>query len=236
MIEVVAINGSPSKEKGSTARLLKAFMDGMQEAGAITRLIYASEVRPHPCTGEMNCWYRTPGQCYQQDGMQEIYPILRKADILILATPVYIPLPGEMQNFINRLCPLFCPQLTFSNGRTKARARDGVKLRGLALVSTGAWWELANLEILEHIAKEISVKMDLEYYGAVQRPHAFILEKDPTKAEEIYQAARQAGRRLIVDGELPGDLLDRISKPLISEVDLRALWNALEQKSMSKKK
>ena len=236
MVEVLAVNGSPSKEKGNTARLLESFLEGTREAGAFTRVIYTRDIDPRPCTGEMNCWYRTPGQCHQKDGMQEIYPILRKADILVLATPVYIPLPGEMQNFINRMCPLFRPQLVFANGRTKAKAREEVRLKGLVLVSTGAWWELANLGILDQIAKEIAIKMDLEYFGAVLRPHALVMEDDPTKAEEILQNTRLAGRQLIEEGKMSNDLLERISRPLVSEEDLRTRWNVLEERARSRKK
>jgi multimeric flavodoxin WrbA len=236
MVEILAVNGSPNKEKGNTARLLESFLEGTREAGAVTRVIYTMDINPRPCTGEMNCWYRTPGQCHQRDGMQDIYPILRNADILVLATPVYIPLPGEMQNFINRMCPLFRPQLSFANGRTKAMARDEVRLKGLVLVSTGAWWELANLEILDLIAKELAIKMDLKYFGAVLRPHALVMEDDQTKAEEIRQNTRLAGRQLIEDEKLSNDLLERISRPLIGEEDLRARWNVLEERARSRKK
>jgi multimeric flavodoxin WrbA len=235
MVEVVAVNGSPDKAKGNTARLLDNLLEGMRSAGANTKVLYASEVKPRPCTGEMNCWYRTPGQCHVRDGMQEAYPVLKEADILVLATPVYIPLPGDMQNFINRMCPLFRPRLEFSQGRTRAKARDGVKLKGVVLVSTGAWWELGNLDILVRIAEEMAMKMGAKYLGGVLRPHAFVMEGDQVKAQEVYQATRQAGRRLIMDGEFPKELLERISKPLVSEEELRARWNSLEEKVESQK-
>ncbi len=235
-MDLVAVNGSPSKKEGNTARLLESFLEGAREAGASTKVVYAKDVDPRPCTGEMNCWYRTPGRCYQQDGMQDVYPILRNADILVLASPVYIPLPGEMQNFINRLCPLFKPQLRFENNRTVAMARDEVRLRGLVLVSTGAWWELANLEILDRIASEIAVKLDIRYMGAILRPHALVMEDEPERAEEILKAVRLAGSHLVTEGEMPKFLLEQISRPLINEEDLRARWNALEERTRSKDK
>ncbi len=233
MSEVVAVNGSPDKDKGNTARLLGSLLEGMREAGASTKVLYVSEIKPNPCLGDMHCWYRKPGQCHQRDGMQDVYPVLKEADIIVLATPVYIPLPGEMQNFINRMCPLFRPHLSFENGRTRAQAREGVRVKGMALVATGAWWELENLGILEHIVEEIAMKMGVTYLGGVLRPHAYVMDGDQVKAEAIRQAARQAGHQLIRDGEFSKELLQRISMPLVSEEDLRAYWNDLERKTNS---
>jgi multimeric flavodoxin WrbA len=128
-------------EKGRTAILLTHFLDGMKEAGASVELFYAKRLNIRPCTGEIDCWYKNPGHCYIQDDMQSLYPKLRDADILVLATPVYIPLPGQMQNLINRLLPLIDGQFRKKqNGRTRARFRPDVKIRKIALVSTSGWW------------------------------------------------------------------------------------------------
>ena len=121
MAKVFAVNGSPDKAKGTTAMVLMPFLAGMEKAGAKIDLVYSKELKITPCTGEMHCWYRKPGQCIHQDVMQEIYPRVKAADVLVIATPVYIPIPGEMQNFINRLCPLILPRLDLVGPRTRAR-------------------------------------------------------------------------------------------------------------------
>jgi len=111
-MKVIAINGSPRMEKGYTALILNSFTHGMMDAGAEVELFYVRRLKVKPCTcGEMYCWYKKAGECCIKDDMQLLYPQLWEADILILATPVYIPLPGEMQNFINRICPLIEPFL-----------------------------------------------------------------------------------------------------------------------------
>jgi hypothetical protein len=96
LINVVAINGSPRMEKGRTAKILTPFLEGMKKAGATVGLFYARRLNVKPCDGEFYCWNKKPGECYIDDGMQSLYPKLREADIIVLATPVYIPLPGEM--------------------------------------------------------------------------------------------------------------------------------------------
>lgn len=102
----VAIHASSSPETGNTAQLLAAFMRGVERGGDTTRTFAIKDLNISPCTGELHCWFKVPGQCYIQDDMQNLYPVLRESDTLILATPVYIPMPGEMQNLLNRLCPL----------------------------------------------------------------------------------------------------------------------------------
>jgi hypothetical protein len=69
----------------------------------------------------------------------------READILVLATPVYGPLPGEMQNLLNRLVPLFDSILEMRNDHTRARLRQDVKISKIVLVSTCGWWEKRQL-------------------------------------------------------------------------------------------
>jgi multimeric flavodoxin WrbA len=136
MTKVVAINGSPEMEKGRTAKILAPFLEGMEKAGATVELFYAKRLNVKPCDGELYCWGKKPGECYINDSMQTLYSTLREADILVLATPVYVPLPGEMQNLLNRLVPLMDPVLKRQDGRTRARLRSDVKINKIVLVSS----------------------------------------------------------------------------------------------------
>ena len=109
MLNVIAINGSPRQAKGNTALILEPFLQGLEDRGANIQLFYASRLKVKPCTcGELACWYRTPGECVLKDAMQELYPQLKQAHILVIASPIYLPMPGDMQNIINRLIPHRC--------------------------------------------------------------------------------------------------------------------------------
>jgi multimeric flavodoxin WrbA len=136
LTNVVAINGSPKMEKGRTAKILTPFLEGMQKAGATVELFYARRLNIKPCDGDLYCWNKKPSECYINDSMQSLYPKLREADILVLATPVYVPLPGEIQNLINRLVPLIDPVLKRQNGRTRTRFRSDVKISKIVLVAS----------------------------------------------------------------------------------------------------
>ena len=229
MSKAVAINGSPRMEKGNTALVLTPFIQGMTDAGYDVELFYASRLKVKPCTcGEMHCWNKRPGECCIKDDMQLLYPKLREADILILATPVYIPLPGEMQNIINRLCPLLDPLLEFREGRTRARFRKDVGIQRIVLVSTGGWWEKANFGTVVRIIEELAEDASVEFAGAVLRPHAHLMKEKgelTQDGEALLNAVRRAGYELLKEGVMTKETLETISRPLISQEELWRRYN-----------
>jgi multimeric flavodoxin WrbA len=225
MSKAVAINGSPLKQKGSTGTILTPLIQGMTDAGTEVELFYASDLKAKSCScHDMYCWYNKPGECCIKDDMELLYPRLREAEILILATPVYIPLPGEMQNIINRLCPLIKPLLETRNGRTRARFHDNVKIRKILLVSTGGWWEKGNFGTVIRIAEELAADASVEFAGAVIRPHASFMKKEGILTEDgiaVLEAARKAGEELAKNRVISPETLEAISRPLISEEKLK---------------
>jgi len=229
MNKAVAINGSPRMEKGNTAMVLTPFIQGMMDAGSDVELLYANRLKVKPCTcGEMYCWNEMPGECCIKDDMQLLYPKLREADILVLATPVYVPLPGGMQNIINRLCPLLDPFLEFREGRTRARFRKDVGIRKIVLVSTGGWWEKANFGTVVRITEELAKVASVEFAGAVLRPHAHLMKEKgelTQDGEAVLNAVRRAGYELVKEGVMTKETLETISRPLISQEELWRIYN-----------
>lgn len=229
MSKVIAINGSPRTVKGNTAMVLSAFMEGIKDAGIDTELFYTSLLKIRPCAcGNMYCWYKKPGECVIKDDMRQIYPRLRESEIVILAAPVYIPLPGDMQNFVNRFCPLINPHLEFKNGRTRARLRDDVKIRKFVLVSTGGWWEKENMNIVLNIAEELAENSGVEFGGAVLRPHAFVMKQNRQLTDDgkaVLASVKKAGYQLIKEGTMNPETLNAVSRPLIPEEELRDMYN-----------
>jgi hypothetical protein len=122
-----------------------------------------------------------------------------------------------MQNFINRLCPLIEPVLAKRGTRTRARFHRNVKTKTIVLVSTSGWWEKGNFTTVLRIVKEIARDANANFAGALLRPHADQLRTNKEKANEIFQAAKQAGFQLVKEGTMSQKTLDAISQPLISE-------------------
>jgi len=227
MTRVLAINGSARMEKGQTAKMLAVFLQGMEEAGASTDIIYAKRLKIRPCVGNFQCWFEKVGECIYSDDMQEVvFPKMREADILVLAIPVYFPFPGEMQNLLNRLMPLVEPILEFRNGRTRAKFHDNVNISKIALVSTGGWWEKDNLSAIVKFAEDFARDASIEFAGSVLRPHAFWMSEEEEKEREVLDATKRAGFQLVKEGRMTAELLDIISQPLVSENELREWYNA----------
>ena len=219
MIRAVVINGSPRMEKGNTALVQGAFIEGMLEAGAGVELFYASRLHIKPCNcGKMVCWYRTPGQCCIDDDMNLLYPALRAAQIVVFATPVYIPLPGDLANIINRLCPLLDPQLSMRGGRTRALLREDTAIRTFALVCTNGWWEKANCATVVRIVRELAENSSVSFGGALLRPHANQMRRQgimTPRGEAALAAAHQAGVELVRDGAMHRETLQAAGKALV---------------------
>jgi len=101
-MKVLAFNSSPRMGKGNTALILNPFLEGMREAGAEVELFYTRKLKINPCTGGLSCLLKTPGECFQKDDMQMLYPKLREADIMVFGAPVYCAgIPGPMKNLID---------------------------------------------------------------------------------------------------------------------------------------
>ena len=225
MTKVMIINGSARTEKGHTAFILTHFIKGMKKAGARVELLYSKNQKILPCTGCFKCWGETIGDCYINDDMQTIYPKLKETDILVLATPVYIPLPGTFQNFINRLVPLIEPLLEFRNGRTRAKFHDDVNISKIVGVITGGWWEIENLSIVLKIVEEIALNTSTEFSGAILRPHAYALREETEKNKEILSTLETIGENLIRDGKIDKEDLQYISQPLVNKEDYLKILN-----------
>lgn len=219
MYKVFAINGSPRQDKGNTQMVLSPFLQGLEENGADVQLFYARQLLIKPCTcGNMFCWNRTPGECIIKDSMQEMYPLLKAANLLILATPKYIPFPGGMQNFINRLCPLLMPRLELREGHTRAEFRKDVRIEQIVLVSTGGWWEWGNVDCVQSVVKELAAVANVKFGGTIFRPHAQAMREGGEisgNGRAVLAAVKQAAYELINEGEMKPATLAEISQPLI---------------------
>lgn len=220
MLKVFAINGSPNQSKGNTAMILEPFLEGLTENNAAVDLFYASQLKVQPCScGSLYCWRRTPGECIFQDTMQTVYPVLRETELLVLATPIYSPLPGDLQNFLNRLCALLDPVLTFREGRTRARFRADVHIKTVVLLAAGGWWEKENFDTLIRIVEELAEVASVNFAGAMIRPQAGLIRKNGQITDQgkvVLQAIRGAAGEMIREGRIHEETLSTIRQPLIS--------------------
>lgn len=228
MGQVVAVNGSPRGVRSNTERILAPFLQGLSDGGETVQCYYASQLQIAPCScGRLACWNDTPGQCCLRDDMDVLYAALKSAETLVLATPRYIPLPGGIQNVLNRLCPLLIPELHTRDGRTGARFRDDVAIRRIALVAVGGWPEIENLSLLVEVAQELAADANVPFAGALLRPHADFMRGPDGLSEpgqRVAAAARQAGYELATEGAMHPETLAAVSQPLAEAEVLRRVF------------
>lgn len=216
--KVLVLNSSPNMDRGNTATILHPFITGMRGAGADVEIIHIYKLNIYSCNGDFNCWISTPGICDQDDDMQILYPKIKNADIIVLATPIYCEMVNSrLKNVIDRLVVLTEPfTISVFSGRTIHPLRKGVNPAKVVLVSTCGDWEMENFYLTVEYIKAFCNHMSYEYGGAILRPHAGAMSLMTDSIEDILDAARKAGEELIANEEMDQFNLDIISGELMS--------------------
>jgi multimeric flavodoxin WrbA len=218
-MKVLAINSSPMMEKGNTALILDPFLTGMKEEGAEIEVLYTKRLKVNPCQGEFNCWFKKPGNCFQDDDVRLVRPKFGQADLWVLATPLYVDgMSGSMKNLLDRMIPLLEPSIELRDGHCRHPLREGVKAGQVVLVSTCGFPEMDNFDALLSHVKAACRNLNRKFAGAVLRPSGPILRVlvDMGAApEDIFAAARDAGRQLVRDGVMAAGTLDVVGRELV---------------------
>lgn len=106
MKNILILNGT-TRENGNTAKLLNAFIDGAESKGHHIDKFDLQTMNIHDCIGCSGC-KKSPkncdNPCVQNDDMTGIYPVFAKADVIVLASPVYFfSITGILKTAVDRL-------------------------------------------------------------------------------------------------------------------------------------
>jgi multimeric flavodoxin WrbA len=175
-MKVVSFLGSP-KKNGNTARLLEEFLKGVSEKkGIIINKVYLQENKISGCTG---CGYcLTSASCKIEDDMQNIYPIIKEADVLVFAMPIYWwSMPSQLKALIDR----------FRAVKSEIRNKKIYLLMtyGSALPNSG-------VELVERTFRDIFKYLEGKFvkaYGACTDEYMPV-EKNTKALKEIYEIGR----------------------------------------------
>lgn len=104
--KIVILNGSPRKN-GNTSELVKAFTEGAESAGNTVTEFFLDKMNINGCKGCFGGHSNKECPCVQQDDMNEIYPVVKECDVIVLATPLYYwNMSGQIRTAIDRLFAL----------------------------------------------------------------------------------------------------------------------------------
>jgi multimeric flavodoxin WrbA len=220
-MNILAFNSSPNMQNSNTSLILNPFLKGMQKAGATIDLFYTKNLKINPCQADYACIMKTHGKCIQQDDMQTIYPKLAQADIIVFATPLYFDgMTSTLKTLIERLwLPSGNPFLELRNGHVRHPITGQNKKKAkIVLVSNCGFWEIENFNPLVEQMKAICENTDLEFAGALLRPHGptlNVMVHMGGPVQDVLDAAEEAGRQLVTEGEMSESALSTVSRTLI---------------------
>lgn len=122
MSNVIVLVGS-TRKGGNTDLLVQAFVAGAEKNNTV-EIISVADYKVNPCIGCNSCFERAGNECFQQDDMQKIYGKLKRADIVVIASPVYFyGISAQLKAIIDRL---------------HTPMRNSYQIKKLALILVGA--------------------------------------------------------------------------------------------------
>ena len=167
-MKILVLNGSP-RPQGNTAAMVEAFTKGARESGHEVTVINVCQKEIRGCLACEYCHTKGDGRCIQQDDMQEVYPLLDEAEMIVLASPIYYHgFTGQLQCAINRIYALYKPKHLKKAALIMSSGSDHVY--------SGVIYEYQN-SFLQYLKLE-----DMGIYSAYDKQN-----KSPEKLEELYQ-------------------------------------------------
>ncbi len=129
-MKILALIGSPRKG-GNTDLLVDQILKGSNAKGYTAEKLYLYKYKIAPCIDCRNC-KKGDQVCTIKDGMQQIYPKLMRADLIIFGTPIYYYGPtGQMKLLVDRLRPYGANgKLKGKKGVIVAPSAEGAKCCG----------------------------------------------------------------------------------------------------------
>ena len=186
---ILGLQGSPRK-KGNTNFLLSTFMTAAEKFGARTLVIDVTQKEIIPCKEYTVC--EKKGYCQIDDDVKdEIYPLLREAEVVVVATPIFFyNMTAQLKAVVDR-CQMFWAR------KYKLKLKDpGASMRRGFLLAVGATkgknlFEGLNLTT-QYFFDAIGAKFeDSLTYRGIEGP------QDMTRHPKVIEEVEQAVARLL---------------------------------------
>ena len=108
-MKILVLNGSPTPN-GNTVALVNSFKEGAESKGHEVNVIDVAHKKVNGCMA-CNLCKRNNGQCVQKDDMQEIYPLIQDADMIVFASPIYyFIMSAQLESVIHRFYAINAPE------------------------------------------------------------------------------------------------------------------------------
>ncbi len=189
-MKVLGIYGSPRKG-GNTDQLLDKTLEAAQGAGADTSEIYARRLKISGCLECGGC--DKTGECVVDDDMQDVYPLLEKSDVIILAVPIFFyGVPSQAKALIDRSQAIWAKRMLEKTSEQRKTYDSG---KGY-LIAAGATRGENLFEGTILTAKYFYDALDMSYEGGIffrMLEHKSAVKDTP----ETLQEATNLGRKCV---------------------------------------
>ncbi|MFA5554901.1 MAG: flavodoxin family protein [Phycisphaerae bacterium] len=218
-MKITIFNSSPKQQKSNTQAMVDEFVKGAEKAGAEAETIFLAQKQIKPCTGCLSCWFKTPGKCVFDDDMGELLEKVKKSNIVVFATPLYVDnISGLMKNFMDRFMPLLNPHIeTDSSGESVHVLSQ--QLGDIAVISNCGYPEQSHFEVLRILFRRIARNMRCRLAAEIYRGGGSMMTEAPLLLKPIIwkynKLLQQAGREVAEKGQLSDELKEQLEKPLV---------------------
>jgi multimeric flavodoxin WrbA len=180
---VLVLKGSP-RENGNSNILVGQVERGATEAGAEVESLMLHHMDIRPCDACDTC--QETGICVIKDDMQQVYPLLEKADAILLASPIYwFTISAQLKLCIDRWYALETPQGNALHGK-----QVGIVLTygDSDLYNSGG---INAIHTFESMFRYIGAEIAGMVYGSAH--HIGDAEKQPELMERAYKLGLELG-------------------------------------------
>ena len=102
-MNIVILQASP-RANGNTAWMAEEYKKAAEAAGHQVSLVNVAHKNIAGCLACEYCHTKGNGACVQQDDMQQLYPLMAEAEVLVLAAPIYyFTLAAQIEAPIQRM-------------------------------------------------------------------------------------------------------------------------------------
>ena len=102
-MNILILQSSP-RAIGNTAWMAEEFKLAAEALGHEVTLVNVAKKHIAGCLACEYCHHKGNGDCIQKDDMQELYPLMAQAEVLVLASPIYyFTLNAQIQAPIQRM-------------------------------------------------------------------------------------------------------------------------------------
>ena len=191
-MKVLGLFGSPRKD-GNTDLLLEEALRGAAMEGGEVERIHLGDVNIIPCKECLKCFQN--GQCILLDDMQEIYPKLLKADIIIFASPIFFyGITAWAKALVDRCQALWARKYVLKN---RPLGKEGKRTKGF-FISVGGTKGQRVFEGAILTVKYFFDVLNADYVGELVF-RGIDAKGDILKQPDAMQQAFEAGRKLVSD-------------------------------------